>query len=116
MSKRPRAAVVGDIRIHDDAVVCDNHPISNARVRNPAALINLTTFTEGRFAFDVNVWVNNTIGTDLSLGANVSVRRIDEGHATVHHEAPDRVATQQILEFGQLSSIVNAGDLPRVRV
>src|ERR1043166_8437677 len=78
--------------------------------------MNLASFTQDGFAFDMNIGMNHAVTSDPCIAANVGMRRIDESHAGVKHQAPNGSSPDQILEFGQLGPGINAGNLARVSV
>src|SRR5207302_8598533 len=103
-----------NLGIKDDAMVFDCDPIAKARAGNARALMNLASFTDDGLAFDVHVGMNHAVATDLRFVAHVCVGRIDESYAFIEHQASDRSAPKQVLEFSQLGARINTRDFAGV--
>src|SRR2546425_10247009 len=73
MSEWPDRAIIGNLGIKDDAMVFDRDAIAKARIGNARPLMNLASFTDDGFAFNVHVRMNHGVATYLRLVAYVSV-------------------------------------------
>ena len=80
--------------------------VADARVGDARALADLAALADDRAPLDVDVRVERRVAADLRVGADVGVLRVDDGHARVEHQAPERAQTQDALELRKLDARV----------
>src|SRR2546423_7465579 len=95
-------------------MIFDRDAIADARISDPCPMMDDTGFTENGFTLNVNIRMNHAVTADLRIAADISMRRIDEGHATFAHQASNRLPAHQVFKFGQLCTRVDSRDFARV--
>src|SRR6266516_2294543 len=58
--------------------------------------------------------MDDSVASHLSVNTDISVRRIDKRNSTVDHQTSYGAPAQHVLELGQVSARVDAGNLARV--
>ena len=109
-------AIIGDLRINDEAMVFHRYSVAEFRIDNARTLLNLASFANDGYTLYVNTGMDDRIATDLCPAAYVRVGRIEKGHAVFHHQAPNRAASKQVFEFSQFSSCVDSGNFAGIRM
>src|SRR5438128_5368492 len=64
----------------------------------------------------MNIRMNNAVAANLRLAADISMRRIDEGHALFEHQASNSASTNKVFELGQLRASVDSRYFPHIGV
>src|ERR1041385_6469854 len=78
-------------------MILHRHIVTKTRVRDAGARADHTTFADHGFAFDLDVRMDDRVAPDLSVGADVRVRRIDKRHATLNHQPSNRRTANKVL-------------------